>query len=98
MFSHFPAYFIGSTAPNNVEDGVSSEVENPQARIENIAGFLCAQENPQILIARPWLQYGAGRLCFCPARRAEVEGLKDGTRRLATILKTTVCKGLKGWC
>ena len=47
----FPAYFIGSTAPNNVEDGISSEIENPAERIADIAGFLCAQEHPQILIA-----------------------------------------------
>ncbi len=47
----FPAYFVGSTAPNNVEDGISRDIDNPQEKIENMAGFLCAQKNPQILIA-----------------------------------------------
>ncbi len=46
----FPAYFIGSTAPNNVEDGVR-EITNPQANIDRIAAFLCAQSEPEILIA-----------------------------------------------
>ena len=47
----FPAYFIGSTAPNNVEDGISGGIENPQESIEKIAGFLCAQAEPHVLIA-----------------------------------------------
>ncbi len=46
----FPAYFVGSTAPNNVEDGIG-EIANPQANIDRIAAFLCAQAEPEILIA-----------------------------------------------
>ncbi|MEM9089221.1 MAG: alpha/beta hydrolase [Cyanobacteria bacterium P01_F01_bin.53] len=45
----FPAYFVGSTAPNNVEDGVG-DVDSPQGEIDHIAKFLSAQENPEILI------------------------------------------------
>ncbi|MBE9063690.1 alpha/beta hydrolase [cf. Phormidesmis sp. LEGE 11477] len=45
----FPAYFVGSTAPNNVEDGVG-KVDNPQDQISRIAAFLSAQKNPEILI------------------------------------------------
>ncbi len=46
----FPAYFVGSTAPNNVEDGIG-RVENPEEKINQIAAFLCAQAQPELLIA-----------------------------------------------
>lgn len=45
----FPAYYVGSTAPNNVEKGVG-DVDNPQREIERLAAFLCKQENPEILV------------------------------------------------
>jgi hypothetical protein len=47
---HFPAYFVGSTAPNNVEDGVA-QVDNPEEKLNQIAAFLCAQAQPELLIA-----------------------------------------------
>ncbi len=47
--STFPFYFVGSTAPNNVDDGVG-KVDNPQTEIESLAAFLCEQENPEILV------------------------------------------------
>lgn len=48
---YFPAYYVGSTAPNNVEDGVG-EVPDPHEKIAEIAGFLASPENqnPQLLI------------------------------------------------
>ncbi len=49
--SSFPAYFAGSTAPNNVEDLPDATVKNPKDNIQKIATFLCAQKNPEILIA-----------------------------------------------
>ncbi|PZO11531.1 MAG: hypothetical protein DCF25_19200 [Leptolyngbya foveolarum] len=48
--SAFPAYFVGSTAPNNVEDGIIP-VKNPDEKIREIAAFLCAQSQPELLIA-----------------------------------------------
>ena len=49
--SSFPAYYVGSTAPNNVEDGIG-EVPNPSEKIAEIASFLAApgNQNPQMLI------------------------------------------------
>lgn len=44
------AYFVGSTAPNNVEDNVVS-TSDPKDSIEAIANFLKTQDNPEILIA-----------------------------------------------
>ena len=55
----FPAYFVGSTAPNNVEDLVK-EVPNPEDEIKNIAGYLCAQEKPQLLITVHGYNTGLG--------------------------------------
>jgi hypothetical protein len=46
----FPAYFVSSTAPNNVED-TGLPVDNPEPTIAEIAKFLCAQDDPEILIA-----------------------------------------------
>lgn len=46
----FPAYFVRSTAPNNVEDKVEL-VPNPKQMIDKIADFLSKQNNPEILIA-----------------------------------------------
>ena len=46
----FPGYFVGNTAPNNVEDRDIGDVEDPQAEIDNIADFLCQQDNPELLI------------------------------------------------
>jgi hypothetical protein len=40
--ANFLAYFVGSTAPNNVEDGVA-EVDNPEPRLRAIAKFLADQ-------------------------------------------------------
>ncbi len=45
----FPAYFIGSTAPNNVEDGVG-KVSNPTIGINQIAADLSARDNAELLI------------------------------------------------
>ena len=46
----FPAYFVGSTAPNNVEDNSLGPVEDPQRKIDEIARFLSEQDYPEILI------------------------------------------------
>ena len=46
----FPAYFVRSTAPNNVEDEVEL-VTNPNQIIDKIADFLSKQKNPEIVIA-----------------------------------------------
>ncbi|MDJ0676889.1 MAG: alpha/beta hydrolase [Calothrix sp. MO_167.B42] len=46
----FPAYFVRSTAPNNVEDEVE-QVANPKQTINKIADFLSKQKNPEIVIA-----------------------------------------------
>ncbi|MGB3613913.1 MAG: alpha/beta hydrolase [Elainellaceae cyanobacterium] len=48
--SPLPAYFVGSTAPNNVETGVKP-VPNPEPAIKEIAQFLSEQERPELLIA-----------------------------------------------
>lgn len=45
-----PAYFVGSTAPNNVENGVKP-VPNPEPMIEEMAEFLSTQDQPELLIA-----------------------------------------------
>ncbi len=48
---YFPGYFVGSTAPNNVEDGVQA-VDNPEPYIQKIAEYLTQQpEGREILIA-----------------------------------------------
>jgi hypothetical protein len=48
---YFPGYFVGSTAPNNVEDGVKA-VDDPGTYIKEIAEFLSRQpEGREILIA-----------------------------------------------
>ncbi|MBD2095614.1 alpha/beta hydrolase [Trichocoleus sp. FACHB-591] len=50
----FPAFFVGSTAPNNVEDQVQP-VPDPTPHIQEIAHYLINQiknrENPELLIA-----------------------------------------------
>ena len=46
----FPAYFVRSTAPSNVEDEVE-QVANPKEIIDKIADFLSKQKNPEIVIA-----------------------------------------------
>ncbi|MEL7067800.1 MAG: alpha/beta hydrolase [Cyanobacteria bacterium J06581_3] len=46
----FPAYFVGNTAPHNVEDDNIGNVEDPRAEIDNIANFLSQKDNPEILI------------------------------------------------
>ncbi len=55
----FPAYFVGSTAPNNVEDGVRP-VPNPEIAITEIADFLSKQAQPEILIAIHGYNTGLG--------------------------------------
>ncbi|MGA7938036.1 MAG: alpha/beta hydrolase [Kovacikia sp.] len=45
-----PAYFVGSTAPNNVEDGWQL-VPDPAPVIDKIAKFLGEQPEPELLIA-----------------------------------------------
>ncbi|MGB3573933.1 MAG: alpha/beta hydrolase [Phormidesmis sp.] len=45
----FPAYFVGSTAPNNIEDGVG-DVDDPKDEIEQIAKFLNQAQKPEILV------------------------------------------------
>jgi len=67
-----PAYFVGSTAPNNVEDGVSL-VPNPEPTIRKIARFLKAQENPEILIAVHGYNIALGEFA------TEQESRKQGT-------------------
>jgi len=47
--SLLPAYFVGSTAPNNVEAGVHP-VSNPEPSIKAIAQFLSTQEQPELLV------------------------------------------------
>ena len=47
---YFPGYFVGSTAPNNVEDGVQA-VDDPETYIKKIAEFLVQQEEREVLIA-----------------------------------------------
>ncbi len=47
----FPAYFVGSTAPNNVEDNRIGDVEDPQGEIDSIAAFLSEKDYPEILVA-----------------------------------------------
>lgn len=48
--ANFLAYFVGSTAPNNVEDGVS-QVPNPERQLRAIAKFLADQpDDREILI------------------------------------------------
>ncbi len=49
MLKAFPAYFVGSTAPNNVEDGVG-DVKDPKDEIEEIAEFLNLSKQPEILV------------------------------------------------
>jgi hypothetical protein len=46
----FPAYFVGSTAPNNVEDGVRESLD-PAPVIHEMAQFLSRQQQPELLIA-----------------------------------------------
>lgn len=50
----FPAFFVGSTAPNNAEDQIQA-VPNPTPHIQEIAQYLIEQiknqKNPELLIA-----------------------------------------------
>lgn len=46
---YFPGYYVGSTAPNNVEDGVKA-VENPETHIKEIANFFVQQQERELLI------------------------------------------------
>jgi hypothetical protein len=45
----FPAFFVSSTAPNNVEDR-AGDVLDPEPVIQQIADFLNKQEKPEILV------------------------------------------------
>lgn len=91
----FPAYFIGSTAPNNVEDGISSEVENPEENIANIAAFLCAQENPQILIAVHGYNTGLKNFASAqPPRRGR--GVKGWYQEIRNHIEDHCLQGSEG--
>lgn len=65
--SGLPAYFVGSTAPNNVEDGVS-KVDDPAAAIAQIAAFLQAQGDPELLIAVHGYNTALGEFASEPGR------------------------------
>lgn len=69
----FPAYFVGSTAPNNVEDGVG-KVENPQDKIDAIADFLVGQENPELLITVHGYNTALGQFAKGDRPGSEVKG------------------------
>ncbi|MGI8933686.1 MAG: alpha/beta hydrolase [Phormidesmis sp.] len=68
----FPAYLVGSTAPNNVEDGVQ-KVPDPEIAITEIAKFLSTQAQPEILIAIHGYNTGLGE--FATAQ----DGYKHGS-------------------
>ena len=70
--SKLPAYLVGSTAPNNVEDGVQ-KVPDPDIAITEIAKFLSQQAQPEILIAIHGYNTGLGE--FATAH----DGYKHGS-------------------
>ncbi|MGB5972650.1 MAG: alpha/beta hydrolase, partial [Nodosilinea sp.] len=71
----FPAYFVGSTAPNNVEDAVSS-VADPTPAIAEIAQFLCGQAQPEILFAVHGYNTGLGNFATDENQRSQGDGVK----------------------
>ncbi len=71
----FPAYLVGSTAPNNVEDGVQN-VPNPDIAIAEIAKFLIAQERPEILIAIHGYNTGLGEFATAQDEYRHGSGVK----------------------
>lgn len=73
--SPLPAYFVGSTAPNNVEDGVGL-VPDPEPTIQEIANFLRQQENPEILIAVHGYNTGLGEFATEQNQRRQGTGVK----------------------
>ncbi|PSR16858.1 hypothetical protein C8255_15640 [filamentous cyanobacterium CCP3] len=73
--AELPAYFVSSTAPNNVEDPVSP-VANPEPTIAEIANFLCAQANPEILIAVHGYNTALGEFATDENQRQRGEGVK----------------------
>ncbi|MGC1307059.1 MAG: alpha/beta hydrolase [Phormidesmis sp.] len=86
----FPAYLVGSTAPNNVEDGVH-KVPNPVIAIAEIAKFLIAQEQPEILIAIHGYNTGLGMFAtaqdeyrYGSGVKGWYQGIRDHIARNAT--------------
>jgi hypothetical protein len=71
----FPAYFVGSTAPNNVEDAVSP-VPDPEPTIQAIASFLTAQTNPEILFAVHGYNTGLGNFATVENQQPQGDGVK----------------------
>ncbi|NJM98871.1 MAG: hypothetical protein HC800_18475, partial [Phormidesmis sp. RL_2_1] len=86
----FPAYFVGSTAPNNVEDPIG-KVNNPAAEITTIAEFLSKQENPQLLITVHGYNTALGE--FSPVRYAATDKATDKTTDKTTVKG----HGVKKW-
>lgn len=71
----FPAYLVGSTAPNNVEDGVQ-KVPNPDLAIAEMAKFLIAQKRPEILIAIHGYNTGLGEFATAQDEYKHGSGVK----------------------
>lgn len=71
----FPAYFVGSTAPNNVEDAVSP-VPDPKPTIQAIASFLTAQADPEILFAVHGYNTALGSFATDENQRQRGNGVK----------------------
>ncbi|EDX87425.1 conserved hypothetical protein [Synechococcus sp. PCC 7335] len=71
--SDFPAYFVGSTAPNNVEDGVA-KVDDPQEHINRMAAFLSAQEAPEILVIVHGYNTGLGTFATASSSGTATKG------------------------
>ena len=71
----FPAYLVGSTAPNNVEDGVQ-KVPNPEIAITEIAQFLGRQAQPEILIAIHGYNTGLGEFATAQDEYKHGSGVK----------------------
>ncbi|MBE9140900.1 alpha/beta hydrolase [Nodosilinea sp. LEGE 07088] len=71
----FLAYFVGSTAPNNVEDAVSP-VADPTPTIAEIAQFLHRQAQPEILFAVHGYNTALGNFATDANQQPQGDGVK----------------------
>ncbi len=92
----FPAYLVGSTAPNNVEDGVQ-KVPDPDIAITEIAKFLSKQAQPEILIAIHGYNTGLGEFATAQdgyKHGSGVKGWYQGIRNHIAKTRTNCPPGL----
>jgi pimeloyl-ACP methyl ester carboxylesterase len=77
---YFPGYFVGSTAPTNIENGVNA-VENPQIYVKQIAEFFSQHpEEREILIVVHGYNTSLGNYMGCEPNSGGVKGWYESIR------------------